>query len=653
MIQRGLIPPAAKISFETPPVIPKSAFLHSYKASKMKSIGEYSPPRPPPSSPSISISFFPSKQGNRVKYNRSKGFWDKKPPKLVPALSPPKLPMDYDFFIYNGVIDQDAADFIAFKEHFCLSWGNIFSLLECIEKFLKDYAVPEVKIKGKNLAALLPDFELNTRPSKFDLLSVFENPAYILKLVNQPGQRYKGQGGIEEAIIKIQATWRCYQARKAYSTFRRQKWAAGVIAINWLLRGHRARMKKILKEIRAKHLENFHIRAKHLAANWNRIRTSRRTIIHIPSLGFSKSVRESTIDFPMQQNLQLGRLCDILDANVEVIYICPIQLQDELVRYYNKFLGLQSAVITGDPEDISDLKDRFRILSPEAINFFPMMECLSQLIVDNLDVQRWIFKVDNEFGGNGTAFCDIPSHLKCYNWVIQESLKYGDRDWNKKWAHEPALERISEELAGILAQHAQAVNEKRFPTWEKFLHTFLSQGGVIEAFPPTENVTNLSVDMLIEPSGEMKMLSTGDQLHADGPLLSSGSTMPQSSIDPEALNSLCFQIGNACKDRGIIGYFSIDLVTFIHPETLEQQIWATDLALSYSDQLSLTKLVLYVTRGNLNFSSSVLEVTPSVKKLNRSLSQIKVEPNNRRGSPGGPHDLCSQSLHHPSRNIIT
>ncbi|XP_036592477.1 IQ domain-containing protein H [Trichosurus vulpecula] len=801
MIQRGLIPPAAKITFETPPVIPKTAFFHSFKPPKTKTVGmpnassfmtftfiallpltafkltdqstqeqqheqsladtnqpggpaltqgpeglqapnqeekegEESAaiyqeervishshssllPRRLPPSPSISISFFPSKQGNiyaltvfisvtedilfYAKSKEKKDFlyhqkgspnlgskaeyshrlfpsecmplafsWELKPllpmsmlakeriasvtlidsPKLVPALPPQKLPMDYDFFIYNGVIDPDAPDFVAFKEYFCLSWGNIFSLLEHIEKFLKDYAIPEVKVKGKNLVALLPDFELNSRPTKFDLLSALENPVHILKLVNQPGRRYMGQWGIEEAIIKIQATWRCYQARKAYSTFRRQKWAAGVIAINWLLLGHKARMKKILKEKRARHLENFRLRAKHLAANWNRIRTSRRTIIHIPSLGFAKSVRENAIDFHIQQNLQLGRLCDILDANVEVIYVCPLQLPDELVTYYSKFLGLQSAVISGNPEDISDLKDRFRILFPEAINLFPMMECLSQLIVDNLDVQRWIFKVDNEFGGNGTAFCDVLSHLKCYNWVIRESHKHGVRDWNKKWAHEPALERISEELAGILAQHAQAVNEKRFPTWEKFLHTFLSQGGVIEAFPPVDNVTNLSVDMLIEPTGEIKMLSTGDQLHADGPLLSSGSTMPQSSIDPEALNILCFQIGNACKDRGIIGHVSIDLVTFIHPETLQQQIWATDLELLYSDQLSLTQLTLYVTRGNLNFSSSVLEVAPSVKKLNKCLS-ILVEPNNRRGSPGGPHDLCSQSLHHPSRNIIT
>ncbi|XP_031811189.1 IQ domain-containing protein H isoform X1 [Sarcophilus harrisii] len=764
MIQRGLIPPAAKITFETPPIIPKTAFLHSYKQPKTKSRRKFGkalpvinidnvelpkprdlevkiPPitgeRGPPSSSSFSSIL---KTQSITKPKVAHGVKSKiVPPTLISPQPLQKSPMDYDFFIYNGVIDPEAEDFLAFKEHFCLSWGNIFSLLEHIEKFLKDYAIPEVKIKGKNLIALLPDFELNSRPTKLDLLSALENPTYILKLINQPGRRYQGQGGIEEAIIKIQATWRCYMAKKTYSLFREQKWASGVIAINWLLHGHKARIKKILKEVRERHLENFHKRAKHLAANWNRIRTSRRTIIHIPSLGYTKYVRENAVDFHVQQNLQLGRLCDILDANVEVIYICPFHPPDELLGYYNTLLGLQPAVITGNPKDIGDPKDRFRILSPEAIDFFPghcmclashlkyspqtikriknliqgkdayivgglihkddlavadmlnvpilgsepevaqlystksgskrifasahvpvppgvydvynypqVLECLSRLIIDNLIVQRWIFKVDNETGANGTAFCDIISHLKCYNWVIQQSRKYGVRNWNKKWAHEPALERISEELAGILAQHAQLVNEKRFPSWAKFLRTFLSQGGVIEAFPPAETVTNLTVDMLIEPTGEIKMLSTGDQIHADGPLVSSGNTIPQSSVDPEVLNSLCFQIGNACKERNIVGYFSIDLVTFIHPETLEQQIWATDLELFYSDQLALTQLVLYVTRGNLDFRSSVLEVTPSVNKLESSLSQMEIEPIDK----SIRYALTTNNLFHTNLSLI-
>ncbi|XP_030313017.1 IQ domain-containing protein H [Calypte anna] len=601
--------------------------------------------------------------------------------------------LDCHLAVYHGTIDQKAPGFLAFKEHYSLSWGSIVIFLEHAEKLLKDYAVPLATINCKKLAEVASGFQLNENPTKSDILSVIKNQSAVEKILNRPGQRYKGQGGTEMAALKIQAAWRCHQARGASIPCRQQHWAAGVISSSWLLHHHMARVKKTLKEARQRHLENFYIRAKHLAANWNRIRTSRRTIIHIPSLGYSQCTREHIPDLALQQNMQMGRLCDIRDANVDVIYICPLHLSEELLQYYNKLLGLQAAVRSGNPEDMGDLQDRFKILTPEAINSFPMIKVLSQLIIDHMEVKRWVFKVNEDSGGNGTAYCDILAHLKCYQWVQKEHQRYSPEIWSQKWAHEPALVKISQELPGLLAQHVQPVNEKRFPTWEKFLQTFLSQGGVIEAFPPSDTVTNLTVDLLIEPTGEIKILSSGDQLHADGPLRSSGTTIPQRSVEPALLTSLCFRIGESCQSKGVLGFFSVDFVTFIHPQTLEQQVWATDLDLCYSDQLALTQLLLYLTDGNLDCRSGRLEVSLGSEKMlstptqpeelslmsNRcavassqlrhsSLSLIYYNvllqmckahgvgfdlQNNRRGSPGGPPDLCSQSLHHPSRNIST
>lgn len=108
------------------------------------------------------------------------------------------------------------------------------------------------------------------------------------------------------------------------------------------------------------------------------------------------------------------------------------------------------------------------------------------------------------------------------------------------------------------------------PSWAD--NSFLIPGGVIEAFPFSASITNLTVDLLIEPTGEVTIVSSGDQLHAEGPLRSSGTTIPQRSVDPAVLNSLCSKIGEVCKSKGVLGYFSVDFVAFTHPQTREQQV---------------------------------------------------------------------------------
>ncbi|KAJ8344449.1 hypothetical protein SKAU_G00317780 [Synaphobranchus kaupii] len=79
---------------------------------------------------------------------------------------------------------------------------------------------------------------------------------------------------------------------------------------------------------RLQHLENLRSRAEHLAANWKHIRSSRRTVILIPSLGYSQSQRSSPKRLDIKQKTQMGRLYDVQEAlgalRLPVVWMIPL-----------------------------------------------------------------------------------------------------------------------------------------------------------------------------------------------------------------------------------------------------------------------------------------------------------------------------------------
>ena len=43
-------------------------------------------------------------------------------------------------------------------------------------------------------------------------------------------------------------------------------------------------------------------------------------------------------------------------------------------------------------------------------------------MTENLDVTRWLFKLDDEFDGRGIAYLDVAEHLPCYAWALKVNL---------------------------------------------------------------------------------------------------------------------------------------------------------------------------------------------------------------------------------------
>eukprot|EP00111_Clytia_hemisphaerica_P002942 TCONS_00008338-protein len=612
---------------------------------------------------------------------------------LPAILSDPKSRPIHRFIIQQGQTDTSKQDFIIFKQYYCLSWGSILSLIHRLEKMLIDFSVPIAVVDGDKLADMALYFECGPKPTIRDLLLCILNTEDVEKLIMIPGRRYMAPDGQERAAIKIQSTWRCHVKHSTYLEYRRRKWGAGMIALNWIMHCKMSMIRKELRTNQVQYLQNARVRAKKLEADWQRLKTSKRLIIHIPSLGYSPSVRQTILNIATLQNNQIGRIFDIKDPNVEVIYISPVPMKSELKDYYHRLIDI-AAEVTG--QDTDEMKSRLKIITPLQYEGFPahnlclasifkystrtierikklikgkeayivpgmthdddyylaeqfdipilgtepdiaklysmksgvcrvfeaagvsrppeehdiyslqqLYQSLARLIAENLSIKRWLLKIDNEIDGRGTAYIDIAEHLNCYGMALREREKYGEK-WSQPWCYESTYNAILIELPHILEKELVIIDEFLFPKSSNFLKIFCRNGGILQACPPTDSVTGITANVLIEPDGQLKIISIADQVHSNSQYRCWGFTLPQSSIQPEIIKEAIWTICQACMNREIIGYVTIDFVTFLDPDTNSQVLWAVDLKIMYSTSNSMIQMMQFMSDCDYDVTKNTL-----------------------------------------------
>nr|KAG5693124.1 hypothetical protein BaRGS_025483 [Batillaria attramentaria] len=470
----------------------------------------------------------------------------------------------------------------------------------------------------KRLADLAVEFELEKAPGIPELLSVIVNRDDVEAIIFKPGRRFMGPDGSNVAATQIQSSWRRYRDRSQYLEYRRLKWAAGVIAISWVMHIKMAQMRSQLRDTRARHLDNFRRRNKKFAASWDRIKKSKRVVIHIPSLGLNQKIRES-ISMSMRQNTQMARLCDIQDPNVDVIFVSPVPLSDETLQYYSKLLGLSSAVATGDVEEQCDMSDRYKILVPEAIKSFPAHRmCLATLLkysprtlkrISNLVRGRTAYIVTNIPHKDDVSVAeelDLPVLSPDPEMAGLYSTKSGcKRIFASANIDVPpgeydiySFQQLHECLAQLVTEY---LSVKR---WLFKLDDEFDGRGIAYC--------NITDHLKCFKWAQKEAFRYGDKWSKKWAQIvaNSGRIGDFASVDPAVLNAMCKHIGTACKSRGIIGYVSISFVTFINSRTMEQIVWALDLRFHYSDSVAMFQLTRYVTNGNFNPSNHAFTISP-------------------------------------------
>lgn len=276
----------------------------------------------------------------------------------------------HQFIIHKGRVMRETPEFVSFKRVAQEIWGSVEEVIKALEVLLTRYFVPLAYVDGQRLmtvAAMEMSFY-----SKRDLLSCIVNEDQVGSLIRRPGQRYKGKDRKRRAAITIQNFFRMCFNQKKYSRFRHH--LASVVAIQriWRVYTSHEDLKRRIRSQREQQHTQWEAKMQRLKRDWTRIKGNRRVIIHVPSISVDERARLSADNFSVKQNLQLSRLCGLIDSNVDIVYVSPFELTTDVAQYSMKLLQLGG---------IADPVARVKLVFPEQASRFPAHFSLTSLLL--------------------------------------------------------------------------------------------------------------------------------------------------------------------------------------------------------------------------------------------------------------------------------
>lgn len=580
----------------------------------------------------------------------------------------------HQYIIRHGKTIINTPEFESFKRKNQAIWGAVQSINKLLEDLLASYAVPFAYVDGHRVVELA-EHEL-MKPTRQQLLGCLLNQDTVGPVIARPGQRYKGKNGLRAAVVKIQATVRMSRLRKQYALARIGVRSVVLIQSTWRTFAAGRAMRAKLAALYAERTERWEKMQKDFRENWSRFEGHDHIVVHVNSLSFDLQQRRTMPDLVIRENGQMSRLCDIAKSNVEVVYVAPYQLHDDLLQYYNKLLQIGgithphmryrilypenharfpahmslSQLILYSPRCLKKLKNLVKgkraYLQPGVVSQFertlalelniPMMgpdpdvadlfstktgakavfaaadvgtapsvqmdlfsteaifRGLAKIVATNLDVPRWIFKIDDEFGGRGHAYFDVAT-LPSY-----ESLMEEKRNSTKIWDHPTVLEavtrQLAEDLAATVPEKVVICHPRLYRNWHQYEAVFQRVGGLIEACPQVITGSP-SINLFISPDGRVTILNSHDQFFSQ-PYSFAGALFPQTSVPFPALRDASLAVARQLAGRGVIGFVGIDYVVF--KEGNDLRLWACDINIRPTDTCNSYRFFNFALQGTFD-----------------------------------------------------
>jgi len=609
-------------------------------------------------------------------------------PSPVPEDRETEAPRSYneimdEFSLHQFIIRKgktlDTPEFQSFIRSQQANWGRISELIHSLEDLLAHYAVPLAYVDGRKLAALAED-ELSN-PTLDELLDTLVNQNQVRTLVAVPGRRFTSVDKETAAATLIQATGRMYIARKRFQTLFKHSAAALKIQRRWRVYHNMCLTRSKIEAVREERLAQWKAKQQAFSEEWPATKTQKRVIVHVASMTVDERQRRSIHNLSIFQNRQLSRLTDLADPNVDVVYLVPAPLPEEVRDYYTKllavggvqnaasrfrficpenynrlpsqlslaaqllyspralkriitFIGNRPAYIVPNAVGADDVRVSMRLklpllgpddrlatlyssksgckrifasaqvnMPPAAYDIYSTDDCfqaLTRLVVRYPNVKRWLFKMDDEFGGRGHAWIDM-SHVNCtqeiqaFNAMYPNAAEIIEEDEEVAEASEDLRLRVKAELMKVVPRRVCLAVKTAYRSWDEYMDAFAHCGGVIEACPATVD-SSPSANLFIEPTGDVNLVSTQEQLFGAA-YCCEVTLCPATSLPPGAMRAAALAVGKVCYQKGITGYVGVDFVVFRDEHTDSLRLWAVDLNLRMTSSCCGFQMFSFLTHG--------------------------------------------------------
>ncbi len=585
---------------------------------------------------------------------------------------------------YKALKDKN---YIKFKKENSEKWFEIENIFNNMYNLFKKLNLTYTKVDSNKILYLLKYYNNNIQNiTNKDLLECLTNEELLEKGLDPKNEKKLYQRIKEAFVIRIQKMVRKKLAFNRYQFLH-------IINVNVIyLQSHYRRyivekkVKKLLEEERKNIHNKFMELFKDFKSQWDTIQESTRIEIHFFSISNDSYHNCLTDKFSMKECLQLNRLIRLVDPNIEIIYILPCQIQDEILTYY--FSLLESI-------GVKNIEDRLHLIVPEASEYLPSNYSLSKLLylspitinqIKTLTVEKyayivpgiispleeyisylleqpifmgnknqidlifnksgiksafelndiafpisawdikteeefysslahliatyptievWLFKTNVDSNGKGIAYLNIN------NIEIVNDLRY-EKKINPEFTNELYQEKLYYQLKNILIQNVKYCYPNLYSNWNEFITKFLNEKGIIECCP-TKNLdgimNNPCLSIFIEPNGRIRVLPSFEKINVDF-FKNIASTSPQTSINNGELNKIGEQMGNFLYSQEIIGYITLEFITF--HDGKKMIYWGVDMKYGLTQQICDLQFcyILYVQssliKNNKNYFNMFL-----------------------------------------------